>query len=191
MDKISYVGFVVSPKTLEIALPPDGQTFKFNHDQIGLASLLKKLPPRDQCVIVFEATGGAECVVVAELLQAGCRLARAKPAEVRHFATGMGRKATTDSVDAAMLFQFGSMRELPCLAMGPGPLDELQQLVQRRQQLLELHAQETVRLGQTLAQPLRKSMGVMLKLLEDQVQKIESAIARMIHNPDGSKQKSE
>ena len=63
--------------------------------------------PPQQCVIVLEATGGYESVAIAELLQAGHRVARANPRDVRHFAIGMGLSAKTDPIDACVLAKFG------------------------------------------------------------------------------------
>jgi transposase len=191
MDKIAHVGIDVCKATLEIALKSDGKTFKVSNDQVGLAALLKKLPPPAECAIVLEATGGYECVAVAELLQAGYRVARANPREVRHFATGMGLKAKTDPLDAAVLAKFGSVRELRYLTIPNAPLGELQQLVQRRRQLVEMHTQENNRLEHTLSKPMQKSIAAVCKTLEIQIQTIDAAIARMIDENDDWKQKAE
>jgi len=191
MDNFSHVGIDVSKATLEIALTPDAKTFQVSNDQVGLAALLEKLPPPDQCAVVLEATGGYECVAVAELLQAGYRVARANPREVRHFATGMGLKAKTDPLDAGVLAKFGAVRPLRYLTIPKGPLGELQQLVQRRRQLIEMRTQETNRLEHTLSKPMKKSIAAVLKTLEIQIQTIDDQIARMINDHDDWKQKAE
>jgi transposase len=190
MDNFSHVGIDVSKATLEIAMRPDAKTFKISNDQVGLAALLTKLPPPDQCSIVLEATGGYECVAVAQLLQAGYRVARANPREVRHFATAMGLKAKTDPIDAAVLSKFGSVRELRHLAIPDGPLGELQQLVQRRRQLTDMQTQEKNRLEHTLSKPTQKSIDAMLATLEKQINTIDRQIARMINDHDDWKHKA-
>jgi transposase len=191
MDKLSYVGVDVSKETLEIALQPDGKTFKVKNDQVGLDALLKRLPPPQQCVIVLEATGGYESVAIAELLQAGHRVARANPRDVRHFAIGMGLNAKTDPIDACVLAKFGSVRELRCLAIPKGPLGELQQLVERRRQLIDFRTAELNRLQQTLSKSTKKSIRAVLNTLEIQVESVEKQIDTLIADNDDWKQKSE
>jgi hypothetical protein len=50
-------------------------------------------------LIVLEATGGFESVVVAALAGAGLPVAVANPAQIRAFAKAIGQRAKTDPID--------------------------------------------------------------------------------------------
>ena len=82
---------------------------------------------------------------IAELLQAGQRVALVNPRQVRQFANGLGHLAKTDPIDARVLAKFGQTVEPPCLIIPTGPQAELKQLVERRRQLVEFQTAETNR----------------------------------------------
>ena len=65
--------------------------------------LLKALSP---ALIALEATGGFETVVAAALAAASLPIVVVNPAQVRHFAQALGRRAKTDPLDAAVIARF-------------------------------------------------------------------------------------
>src|SRR5205814_2010376 len=107
MNGLVYVGVDVAKDSLEVALRPDVKSFSVSNDRDGSGKLMARLPPPGACVVVLEATGGYERTVIAELLQAGHRVALANPRQVRDFANGLGILAKTDPIDAAVIARFG------------------------------------------------------------------------------------
>lgn len=63
-------------------------------------------PDRRGRIADGEATDGFETVVAAALAGAGLPLVIVNPAQVRHFAQALGRRAKTDPIDAAMIARF-------------------------------------------------------------------------------------
>ena len=69
----------------------------------GVQLLVTRLQRLQPTLMVLEATGGLERMVVAHLLQAGVPTARVQPRRVRALAHAAGRQATTDRRDARVL----------------------------------------------------------------------------------------
>ena len=184
MDKPSYIGVDVAKDSLVIARDPEAKTFSVPNDRVGLAQLLQQLPEPRACVIVLEASGGFERTAIAELLQAGHSVALVNPRQVRDFAKGLGILAKTDPIDARVLARFGEVVHPRCLEIPKGPLGELQQLVERRRQLIDLRTAESNRPKQAYSKPTRKSIQEVLKTLEKQVTTIEDQIDKIIREHD-------
>jgi transposase len=181
---VSYVGVDVSKDSLEVALKYEAKSFSVRNDLTGITHLLKRLPAPGACVVVLEGSGGYEREVIAELLQAGHRVALVNPRRVRQFAEGLGYLAKTDSIDARVLVKFGQTAEPPCLIIPKGPQAELKQLVERRRQLVELQTAETNRQQQLSAKKALASVAEVLKLLKKQIKNLETQITKLIHEHD-------
>ena len=66
----------------------------------------------------MEATGGFETIVAAAIAGAHLPVVVVNPAQVRHFAQAVGKRAKTDPIDAAVIARFAEavkpeLRELP------------------------------------------------------------------------------
>lgn len=184
MNGLVYVGVDVAKVSLEVALRSDAPSFSLTNDRDGIAKLIDRLPQAGACVVVLEATGGYERILIAELLQAGHRVACANPRQVRDFANGLGVLAKTDPIDARIIARFGEVVQPRCLDIPQGPLGELQQLVERRRQLITLRTAESNRLQQATSKPTRKSIREVLKTLEKQVEIIERQIDDLVRKHD-------
>ena len=135
----SVVGIDIAKRTLDVHVLPERTSLKQQNDSKGRGQLREKLPPPGECLIVVEATGGYERALVAELIDAGYQVTVVNPRQVRDFAKACGTLAKTDRVDAAVLALFGQrMGELRIQAKIPEKQLELQDLVARRRQLVEL-----------------------------------------------------
>jgi transposase len=191
MDGFISVGIDVSKAALDVALSPQAKPFRVDNDREGIQKLLAKLPEPGTCVITLEGSGGYERLVIAELLDRGHRLAMVNPRQVRDFARGMGILAKTDALDAAVLARFGEVTQPRCLEKPAGPQAELQQLVERRRQLIELRTAETNRLYQASSKIAKRSIQAVLKLLEKQIETLETEIANLVDKHEDWKQKAE
>lgn len=188
---VTYVGVDVSKDSLEVAIKYDAKSFSVRNDLTGITQLLQRLPSPGACVVVIEGSGGYERGAIAELLQAGHRVALVNPRQVRQFANGLGHLAKTDPLDARVLAKFGQTVEPPCLIIPTGPQAELKQLVERRRQLVELRTAETNRQQQLSSKKTLNSVAAVLKLVNKQVKNLETQIAQLINQHDDWQQRSE
>ena len=187
---VEYIGVDVSKDTLEVALKYDAKSFTVGNHLAGIAQLLQRLPAVGTCVVVLEGSGGYERDVIAELLQAGHKVALVNPRQVRDYARGVGHLAKTDAIDARVLARFGQEVKPPCLIVPTGPQSELKQLVERRRQLVDLRTAESNRQKQVNSKKALASIAAVLKTLEKQLATIEKQIAELIQQHDDWQQRS-
>lgn len=188
---LAFVGIDVSKKSLDVCLQPDSKPFTLDYDRGGLAKLLRKLPAPETCLIVVESTGGYHRRLVAELVGAGHHVAVANPRQVRDFAKGHGILAKTDRIDAAVIARFGQQVRPRIVEPSHQKQAELEQLVTRRRQLIDLRTAEKNRLETTTVKSVRKSVQSVIDLLNKQVEKIEKDILEHIEADDDWKDKSQ
>lgn len=191
MDSLSFVGIDVAKAQLDVALLPAGKQFAVPRNRQGYQQLLAQLPAPGHCRVILEATGGYEREVVAELLGQGHQVCVVNPRQVRDFARALGILAKTDAIDARVLARFGEQVQPRCVVAAAPQLAELQQLVDRRRQLLELRTAETNRQEQCTAKMACQSIRKVLHTLEKQVVAIEAEIARLVAANDDWKRQAE
>jgi transposase len=179
MDAI-YVGIDVSKDRLDVHVRPSGETFAVTRNGKGLSELLERLCGAAPRLIAVEATGGFETIVAAAIAGAHLPLAVVNPAQVRHFAQAVGKRAKTDPIDAAVIARFAEAvkpepRELPDEA---GRL--LAELVSRRVQLIEMLVAERQREKRASAVRVRKSLARHIAALEKELPVIDRDIDTMV-----------
>lgn len=86
---------------------PSGECFSVERNPAGLDALVGRLEPCGVHLVVLEATGGLEGIVVAALAAAQLAVAVANPSQIRAFAKAIGQRAKTDPIDAAVIAHFG------------------------------------------------------------------------------------
>jgi transposase len=191
MDSASFVGIDVAKQQLDVALLPTGKKFAVKRTSDGYQQLLDQLPAAGSCHVVLEATGGYEREVVAELLSHGHHVSVVNPRQVRDFARALGILAKTDRIDAYVLARFAEQVNPRSVLDVPPKLAELQQLVERRRQLIELRTAENNRLELCTAKMARKSIQQVLKTIDKQIAAIEAEIARLVDSDDDWKHKTQ
>lgn len=180
----SFVGIDVSKDSWDLHLRPQDQSFSFAANANGLKSLLKQLPQPGTCLIVLEATGGYERDLAAALFDVGHRVAIINPKRAREFAKALGLLAKTDRVDARALALFAE-RVGPRLSQKtPEKQAELDELVARRRQLVEIQTMELNRLKMARQITAIRSLKRHLALLEKHLQELNQAIAKLIESDD-------
>ena len=97
-----FVGIDVSKDRLDVHIRPSGEAFTVTRDSEGIDELAKRLSAAAPTLVVLEATGGLEAVVVAGLAAAGLPVVVVNPRQIRDFARATGRLAKTDPLDAAV-----------------------------------------------------------------------------------------
>jgi transposase len=132
------IGIDVAKATLEVWSEPDGAGWTVANDPFGIGELVGRLRERAVARIVVEATGGYEYAVVAALSLAGHPVAVVNPRQVRDFAKATGQLAKTDRLDARVLAHFGAAIRPEPRALPSAAVRELDAVVTRRRQVLEM-----------------------------------------------------
>ncbi len=170
-----FVGIDVSKDRLDVHVHPAGEAFACARDAEGLDQLLAWLGPVRPTLVAIEATGGFEMVAAAHLAAAGLPVAVVNPAQVRAFATALGKRAKTDPIDALVIARFAAtVRPQP----KPAPDETLQalaDLVTRRRQIVAMIGAEKQREKRAPAR-LRKSIARLLKALQKELSEVEADI---------------
>jgi transposase len=180
----AWIGIDVAKATLDLHLLPTGQSHQLTNTSQGHRELRKLLPDPAGCLIVLEATGGYEREVVADLVDAGYRVAVINPRRARDFAKAFGLRAKTDRIDAQVLARYAEVVKPAPIEKTPEKQAEIQQLVNRRRQLIDLRTQESNRWQITRAKAARKSIQAVLNTLERQIRDIEKAIETLVESDD-------
>ncbi len=180
----NFIGIDVSKKSLDVAALPEGTVRTVSHTVQGRRELLAELPEPGTCLVVVEATGGYERLIVADLATAGHLVAVVNPRQVRDFAKGIGIFAKTDRIDAAVIAKFGQHVHPRPLAEVHEKQGELDQLVTRRRQLVDLRTAEKNRMGMAHSRPVRRSLQLVIDLLNKQIKRIEKAILALVESDD-------
>jgi transposase len=124
-------------------------------------------------------------------VNAGHLVAHLNPRPVRHFAIALGILAKTDPIDARTLAQFAITVRPRTLQEIPEKQSELQQLVDRRRQLIELRTAEKNRMETITASFVRKDLQQSVDRLNKQIKRIEKAILALVESHDEWKNKAQ
>lgn len=187
----NFVGIDVARDKFDVCVLPTGDSFMLAYDDNGLRALRERLRPLAACLIVMEGTGGLEQRLVAELQDAGFSVAVVNPRQVRDYARGIGYLAKNDRLDAQVLARFAQEVLPHAQEKKPENLRELEQLVARRRQLLDIRTTETQRGERMTSTKAHKSVAKVLKCLAKELKDIEAAIADIIQSDDTYRHKSE
>ena len=191
MDKsiTHFVGIDVAKRSFDVCCLPEENRLSLPYDDQGLSQLHGELPEKGTCLIVLEATGGYQRRLVAELIGAGHHVAVVNQRQVRDFARGLGILAKTDRLDAEVIARFGQHVRPRTLEKHPEKQAELEQLVVRRRQLVNLRTAEKNRLETITIKAVHKSIQQVVRLLDKQVERIEKDILALLESDDDWKDK--
>lgn len=152
-----YVGIDVSKARLDVAVRPSGEIWSFSNDEAGFGPLVERLKPQSPRLVVLEATGGYQAPLAAALTVAGITVAVVNPRQIRDFARATGQLAKTDVLDAEVIAQFAAAIRPEPRPLPDSETQDLQGVVSRRRQLVEMITAETNRLGTALP-PVRRDI---------------------------------
>ena len=152
------------------------------NDTGGLESLVSRLLELKPALVVLEATGGYEFETACALQAAGLAVAVVNPRTARDFARAMGALAKTDALDARMLAAFARVlhqhpeRERFVKPLADAELQQLQALVLRRRQLVQMLTAERQRLRLAHA-AARPSIERVIEFLKQELGDSEAEVA--------------
>lgn len=181
MDQV-VVGIDVSKDRLDVCLLPGGELFFVSRNAAGLSELTERLKGLSVGVIAIEATGGFETVVAASLASVGLPVAVVNPAQIRHFAQALGKRAKTDPIDAFVIARFAEATKPDVRPLDDEATQLLSALITRRRQIIDMIVSETHRERSVTDKSLKKSI-VQLKIaLERALSDIDTKIDDQIRS---------
>ena len=188
------VGIDVAKGELVVAVRPSGARWTVTNDERGVEALVAQLRREAPDLIVLEATGGYELLCVAALAAATLPVVVANPRQVRDFAKATGQRAKTDRIDAEILALFAERVRPAVRALPDVEAQELDALLARRRQLLEMLQAERNRLGQVFGrgkQPVKKSLKTHIAFLERELTRADTDLSEIIQQSPAWREKDD
>lgn len=171
-----WVGIDVSKAYLDVYLHPEAKQWRSANTDSGIAEIAKVLDSVEVALVVLEATGGMEQAVTHALSQAGIAVVVSNPRRVRDFAKAMGKLAKTDRIDAEVLARFGQAVRPEVRALASKAARELQELVMRRQQLVEMMSAERNRKSSARSARTREHIEGHIEWLGEEIKALDKQI---------------
>jgi transposase len=138
--------------------------------------IIAKLKSISGVLVICEATGGYEHVLVDSMHEAGIDICVANPRQIRDFAKGHGFLEKTDKIDAAMIGKFGRDVDVHLTPQRSAQQRAFLALVRRRGQVLHSLSAEQNRIPQThdefaadLLKQAISQLKTQLKLIDDRL----------------------
>ena len=175
----TFMGIDISKTQLDVASRPAGSAAHFANTEDGIAACVAWGRPQTPELIVVEATGGWERALVAALMLAQPPVSVINPRQGHDFAKATGQLAKTDRLDAAMLAQFAEAVRPTPRPPKPDALRDLEALVMRRHQLIELRTMEAQRTA-TAPRRIQASLTAHLTWLTEQLAGLDADIQAAI-----------
>lgn len=158
---------------------PPARPWHVATDQAAMEAWIDVLPP-EITLVVMEATGGLETTVAALLANRGLPVAVVNPRQIHDFAKAMGRRAKTDKLDAHVIALFGERMQPTARPLKEEQLQELDEMLARRRQLVEMLAGEKNRLAQARSPRVRASVASHIAWLEGQIEGRDKELSEAI-----------
>jgi transposase len=164
-----FVGIDVSKKLLEIAVHESDYHFRCANKVSAFPELIGELINLQPARIVLEATGGLERAVTNTLHELGLPVVVINPRQVRDFAKAVGQLAKTDRLDARVLAHFAAAIKPSLRPIKSAEELELDALVGRRGQLVEILTTEKNRLAAAATPTVREEIEEHIEWLEERI----------------------
>jgi transposase len=176
------VGIDVAKAWLDIAVRPSGAQWRVANTEADLPALVEQLGALEPTMIVLEATGGYERLVVAWLSARQVPVAVVNPRQVRDFAKATGRLAKTDQLDAQVLAHFAEAVQPEPRPLPDAATQHVAALLERRSQLVAMLTAEKNRRAQAVSS--------VRPLIEEHIALLEHAVEQLNHDLDQALQAS-
>ena len=176
-----FVGIDVSSQQLDMAYHGQEAVYTVTNDDQGIHDLVQRLQRGQVVLVVLEATGGYEAQVVAALAAAGLPVAVVNPRQVRDFAKATGKLAKTDAIDAGVLAHFAQAVRPQPRPLSDQETRQLQQLLARRRQVVEMLTAERNRLH-TCGKGVRSRIEAHIDWLNQELKRLDEELQDRLRN---------
>ena len=175
----AMAGIDVGKRRLDVSVD-EGKVRPFANTRAGVSELVEWLGSWEEPLAICEATGGYELRLVEALRQTGTPVHIAHPNQVRDFARACGYQAKTDGLDAMVLSRYGRVFQPPATLAQDADRDRLQELLGRRDQLVEQRTQEKNRLSQVRRAGARGSIERHIEWLDAEIGELEGEYRKLL-----------
>jgi transposase len=175
-----FVGIDVSKYKLDVYYSEKEEYKIFKNTDEGIKELYEYLKPLEPKLIGLEATGGLELKMLYFLSEKGLKLASINPKQVRDFAKASGQHAKTDKIDSKIIARFIEVFNPPVTKIASGEETELNELVVRRKQLIDILVSEKNRLSSSRSKSSENSIKKHIEWVEKEIKDIEKNISEML-----------
>ena len=186
-----FVGIDVAKATLEVKESLKGKTYSHRNTKSGVKKVVARMLEAKPNLVVLEATGGLEKALARALAEAGIRVAVINPRQIRDFARSLGRLAKTDKIDAEILALYAERIRPEPRPLPDKQTEELDELMTRRRQLIQMLVAERNRLQQASSATIRKSIKAIIRHLENELKSLSRSIDSLIQSSPEMKAKDE
>jgi transposase len=189
-----FIGIDVAKAELVVSVLPSLERFTVANEERGVRTLVERLRAIGPQLIVLEATGGYEVLCVAGLAAAALPVVVVNPRQVRDFAKATGQLAKTDRIDADILARFADTVRPAVRPLADAEAQELEALLARRRQLLDMLQAERNRLGQVFGrgkQPVKKSLKTHIAFLEREVRITDTDLGERVRQSPAWRERDE
>lgn len=180
----SFIGIDVSKQWLEVAVHESSYHFRCPNKVEAFAKLIVELVDLRPKLIVLEATGGLEKPVVNALRGIGLPVVVINPRQVRDFAKALGQLAKTDRLDARVLAHFAAAVQPPVRPHKSQDEQELDALRKRREQLVEMLADEKNRRASAPSAKWRDEIEEHIDWLEEKLAALDEQLKALLKASD-------
>ena len=173
------VGMDVSKGWVDVDVRPTGERWRVEREEEEMEGLVLRLQELAPQVVVMEATGGYEVPIVGLLSGAGVPVAVVNPRQVRDFARSQGILAKTDGLDAGVIAHFGEVSGVVAQPMVSEEARELEGLVARRRQIIQMRTAEQLR-RRTALPAIRRSIDEVIAFLDGRLKDVDDELGRRL-----------
>lgn len=156
-------------------------SFRIPNSQEGYEKIFERCAKCENPLVVFEASGGYERPLAEFMRDKETPVSILSPSRLRAFATSEGIKAKSDPLDTEMIYRFAEEKQVkPTLVPSPKQ-SEMRDLLDRRNQLVEMLAREKSREQKPcLNKGLKASVKKTMSFLEKEIARIEGEIGKLV-----------
>jgi len=192
MDMELYVGADIAAESIQLDwIETTSQTHRqlsLKQDKRAYGRLVKQLTQQnapEHIQVVMEATGNYWLSFAEYLHQAGMVVSVLNPVQAKHFAQAKLQRTKTDRVDAALLRDYGRMMQPDAWEPPPPICHQLQQYLNRRDDLILMRTAERNRLHaiqhHPQAQPdIMQPLHAHIRSLSQQIRAIEQSVRSLL-----------
>jgi transposase len=184
-----FIGIDVSKVRLDIAVWGSDEHWITSNDENGIAQLIERLKSYSPTLIVLEATGGLELLLVSELALARLPVAVINPKRIRDFARSIGQLAKTDKIDAKVIARFGFTVHPETRPLPSEEEELLVALITRRRQVVEMLTAEKNRLH-SCREAMRQRLQEHIDWLNSELKALDKEISQFIRRTPLWKEKN-
>jgi transposase len=176
------IGIDISKDSLDMAAYPTQQIWKYNNNKHGIAKIVAKLKTIQPKLIVMEATGGLEVPLREALGKAELSVAVINPRRIRDFGRAMGLLAKTDKLDAKVMAYFANTIEPLPRPVQDSAGQKLENMLARRDQLVEMLTAEKNRLKQNQDKDIQSQIQEHIEWLEKEIDELNKRLKESIQD---------